>query len=83
MNLTRDEKDMLAEIDFREDVQREIDSLAVQDAYHEGLRAGTRGTSAGCNPWADPLSDEFKAWERGRRASEAQRLYRYLPKRAA
>lgn len=98
MKLSREEQDLKDERDYREAEQEQIDNLAeakraasgfspeqlaIQDAYHEGCRAGNQGVQAGCNPFADPLSEEFRAWERGRSAAEAQRLSRYLPKRAA
>lgn len=48
--------------------------LSLQDAHLEGLRAGSQGTAAGCNPWADPALPEYQAWERGRSAAELARL---------
>lgn len=59
-----------------EDVQDSIDATALQDARLEGQRAGLAGHPAGWNPWADPLSAEYKAWEAGRCAGEAARLAR-------
>jgi hypothetical protein len=50
------------------------EELALQDAYFEGQRAGTIGTAAGANPFADPTLPEYQAWERGRGAVEAMKL---------
>lgn len=53
-----------------------IEELALQDAYAEGARAGSIGTAAGLNPWADHHSTEYAAWERGRSAAESARTYK-------
>lgn len=52
------------------------EQLSIQDAYMEGQRAGSIGTSAGLNPYCDPSSTHYQAWERGRSAAEGYRRNR-------
>jgi len=52
------------------------EELLLQDTYAEGARVGSWGGGAGLNPWTDPSSPQFKAWERGRFAAEGQRIKR-------
>lgn len=89
MRLSADERDELAERDYREEVQREVDDaadkraasgmspeqLSIQDAYAEGSRAGAQGVAAGSNPWADPHCEQYKAWFRGWQAAIRYRRY--------
>lgn len=76
MNLTKDERDEKAEMDYRDSVQEEIDSkkaysglspeeLSLQDAAIEGRRAGHLGLSAGLNPYQCGCP-EHEAWENAR-----------------
>lgn len=57
------------------------EELRLQDCYIEGQRAGAIGTAAGCNPWVDTKSPEYRAWERGRVAAEAYRIARNINQR--
>ena len=59
------------------------EELVLQDAYLEGQRAGAQGLAAGLNPWRDPASPEYQAWERGRAAAEAYRYSRHYNRRVA
>jgi hypothetical protein len=59
------------------------ETLAMQDAYLEGQRAGAQGVAAGLNPWRDPASPEYMAWERGRLAAESYRTSRQFNQRRA
>lgn len=52
------------------------EELALQDAHAEGQRAGALGTAAGLNPYSDPISPHYQAWERGRSAAEGYRRNR-------
>lgn len=52
------------------------EELAIQDAYMEGQRAGSLQTAAGLNPYTDPASPHYQAWERGRSAAEGYRRNR-------
>lgn len=52
------------------------EELSLQDAYMEGQRAGSLGTAAGLNPYSDPGSSHYQAWERGRSAAEGYRRNR-------
>lgn len=52
------------------------EELSLQDAYMEGQRAGSLGTAAGLNPYCDPGSPHYQAWERGRSAAEGYRRNR-------
>ncbi len=72
------------------EVQREVDEeadkrrasgfspeeLSIQDAYMEGQRACSLGTAAGLNPYVEPGSPHYQAWERGRSAAEGYRRNR-------
>lgn len=52
------------------------EELSLQDAYMEGQRAGSLQTAAGLNPFSDPASPHYQAWERGRSAAEGYRRNR-------
>ena len=52
--------------------------LSLQDALMEGMRAGNIGAAAGLNPYSDPLSPEYKEWERGRFAAMSVRAARMV-----
>lgn len=68
------------EIDDEADKRRAAgfspEQLSIQDAYMEGQRAGSLQTAAGLNPFSDPASPHYQAWERGRSAAEGYRRNR-------
>ena len=80
MRLSRDEQDEKDEMDYREDVQRQVDDMAeakraasgfspeqvaIMDAANDGRRAGAYGFSPSVNPY--PSNDpRHDAWERAR-----------------
>lgn len=87
MKLSRDEQDELAERDYREDVQRDLDDaadkrnasgispeiLSLMDAAAAGMKAGMYGHGASMNPY-DHATPEYAEWERHRLSVIGYRL---------
>lgn len=74
-SLTR-QRDIDDEADKRRASGYSPEELSIQDAYMEGQRAGSLQTAAGLNPFSDPASPHYQAWERGRSAAEGYRRNR-------
>lgn len=87
MRLSRDERDELAERDYRDDVQRQVDDaeakraasgispevLSLMDAAAAGRKAGMYGHGASMNPY-DHATPEYAEWDRQRLAVIGYRL---------
>lgn len=88
MTLSRDEQDAKDEMDYREEVQREIDDeadakraasgfspeqLKILDAANDGRKAGLWGYGASLNPH-QPGTPEHEAWDKARMQTLSRRL---------
>lgn len=87
MNLTADERDMKDEMDYRDDVQRDMDDAAdlraasgmspelmsLMDAGNEGQKAGFLTMSPSLNPYQSE-TPEHSEWERRRDAAVRAKL---------